>query len=159
MSGRLQSLQYALDTMTKNSTFSTEWLSPIQIPLATKFVRSHQFRGRIRSHDQCIVLRNQQADIVGIAALRAIGDYHLLTAVAIVEEYRGQGLARKLLYDMNDKFSQDTFTFSLCHLQGLYSSVGFIVVSEQKLPSELNDRFTAYQDQGRDIIPMVYRPN
>lgn len=136
--------------------WKTEWLTPIQIPLANKFISRCNFRGRIRSHDQCIVMRNQPADIIAVAALRQINGYQLLTAVAVDPDYQGRGYAKQLLLDMSSRFSNDTYTFSLEYLQDLYQQIGFHSILTADLPNDLRSRFLAYEKQGRRMIAMGY---
>ena len=103
--------------------WKTEWLAAIQIPLANKFISRCNFRGRVRPHDQCIVMRNQHADIIAVAALRPFDGYQLLTAVAVDPTYQGQGCAKQLLRDMAERFSESTYTFSLDYLQDFYRRI------------------------------------
>ena len=137
--------------------WKTEWLAAIQIPLANKFISRCNFRGRIRSHDQCIVMRNQPADIIAVAALRPVDGYQLLTAVAVDPNYQGQGCAKQLLSDMRKRFDDSTYTFSLDYLQDLYQQLGFHSILPTDLPEDLRQRFHAYEKQGRRMIPMVFR--
>ena len=136
--------------------WKTEWLAAIQIPLANKFISRCHFRGRIRSHDQCIVLRNQLADIIAVAALRPIEGYQLLTAVAVDPAYQGRGCAKQLLRDMTVRFDESTYTFSLDYLQALYQQLGFRRILKTDLPDALRSRFHAYEKQGREMSPMAY---
>lgn len=132
------------------------WLDPIQIPLANKFIREHGFRGRVRSDDQCMVMRNQKEGIIAMAVLRRVGDDQLLTAVSVASAYQGQGLVKQLLSKMTEGFVTNTFTFSLNYLVQLYTQHGFQVVSVDSLPNDIKGRFEAYKQQGRQITPMLF---
>ena len=139
-----------------NSVNDINWLEPMQIPLANKFIRQHGFRGRVRSDDQCIVMRNQKEGIIALAVLRSFGEQDFLTAVSVAPDYQGQGLAKQLLSNMSSRFATNTYTFSLNHLVELYAYYGFQMVTEDDLPDEIRSRFVAYRKQGRQITAMVY---
>ena len=141
-----------------NNTHTSAWLEPIQYPLANKFIREHGFRGRIRSDDECMVMRNKQNEIIAVAALRPINNEKLLTAVAVAPKFQGQGVVKQLLRDMSQSFSDQTYTFSLVHLVGLYERSGFVVVTEEQITPEMSSRLQAYRKQGRQITPMRYIP-
>jgi len=142
--------------MTTQSEIQVRWLDPIQYPLANKFIRQHGFRGRVRSNDQCMVMRNQTEGIIALAFLRPMQQSLLLTAVAVAPDYQGQGLVKQLLGAMCYAFTEQTYTFSLNDLTSLYQQHGFSVVEEAKLPEDVSSRLRAYRDQGRLITPMIY---
>ncbi|WP_323845970.1 GNAT family N-acetyltransferase [Microbulbifer magnicolonia] len=143
--------------MSDNQKFSAHWLSEAEIPLANKFYRTHKFRGKARRHDPCMVIRDEQKQIVACGCLRQLTECQLLTGVAVAEDYRGQGVARLLLNSMGEAFDEWTFTFPYSHLVPFYLSVGFVEVDREGLPSPVLDRFHTYQKQGRDIVLMHHQ--
>ena len=139
-------------------SFTTQWLSDVEIPLANKFYRNHNFRGKARRHDPCMVVRNASKQIIACGSLRKLTDSQLLTGVAVTEEYRGKGIARLLLNHMKEANDHSTFTFPYRHLVPFYQSLGYAEVMESGLPSAIIDRYHTYQRQGRDIVLMHYQP-
>ncbi|MCK7596685.1 GNAT family N-acetyltransferase [Microbulbifer sp. CAU 1566] len=129
------------------------------MPLANKFYRTHKFRGKARRHDPCMVIRDAQKQIIACGSLRKLTDSQLLTGVAVVENYRGHGVARLLLERMAEAYDDSTFTFPYLHLVPFYQSLGYIEADEAGLPSAIVDRFHTYQKQGRDIALMHYQPH
>ncbi|SHG27990.1 Acetyltransferase (GNAT) domain-containing protein [Microbulbifer donghaiensis] len=142
--------------MSDNQKFSAHWLSDAEIPLANKFYRTHKFRGKARRHDPCMVIRDEQNQIIACGCLRQLTECQLLAGVAVVEDYRGQGVARMLLHSMAEAFGDNTFTFPYKNLVPFYRSLGFAEVDKHGQPSAILDRFNTYQKQGRDIVLMRY---
>ncbi|WP_308364331.1 MULTISPECIES: GNAT family N-acetyltransferase [unclassified Microbulbifer] len=104
-------------------SFSAQWLSEAEIPLANKFYRTHKFRGKARRHDPCMVIRDEQKQIIACGCLRQSAECQLLAGVAVVPDYQGQGVARQLLNSMAEAFDERTFTFPIriwCHFTGLW---------------------------------------
>lgn len=129
----------------------------MEIPLANKFYRSHNLRGKARRHDPCMVIRDGDRQIVACGSLRKLTDSQLLTGVAVIESHRGRGVARLLLEHMAEAYDDSTFTFPYVHLVPFYQSLGYVETEENGLPSAIVDRFHTYQKQGRDIALMHYQ--
>lgn len=105
-------------------SFSAQWLSEAEIPLANKFYRTYKFRGKARRHDPCMVIRGEQNQIIACGCLRQLAECQLLAGVAVAPDYRGQGVARLLLKSMAEKFGDQTFTFPYRHLVPFYRVFG-----------------------------------
>lgn len=146
-----------MDSNQTGNVFTAHWLTDAEMPLANKFYRSHKFRGKARRHDPCMVVRDAQNQIIACGALRKLTDSQLLTGVAVVEDQRGQGVARFLLSRMAEAYDHSTFTFPYRHLVPFYESLGYSEVDEDGLPSAIVDRFQTYQKQGRDILVMRFQ--
>ncbi|HEY8568307.1 GNAT family N-acetyltransferase [Microbulbifer sp.] len=138
-------------------TLTAQWLSDAEMPLANKFYRTHNFRGKARRHDPCMVIRDGKNQIIACGSLRKLTDSQLLAGVAVAEGVRGHGVARLLLARMAEAYDASTFTFPYRHLVALYESLGYVEVDEAGLPSAIVDRFHTYQKQGRDIVLMHYQ--
>ena len=127
------------------------------MPLANKFYRAHNFRGKARRHEPCAVIRGPQNSIIACGCLRKLTDSQLLVGVAVAPDFQGKGVARRLLTFMREAFDEQTFTFPYANLVSFYESLGFTEVSIDGLPSAITDRFHTYQKQGRDIAIQRYR--
>jgi N-acetylglutamate synthase-like GNAT family acetyltransferase len=138
-------------------SLSAQWLSDAEMPLANKFYRSHNFRGKARRHDPCMVIRDAKNQIIACGSLRKLTDSQLLAGVAVAESYRGRGVARLLLARMAEAYDESTFTFPYRHLVPFYESLGYVEVGETGLPSAIIDRYHTYQKQGRDIVLMHFQ--
>jgi len=148
--------------MTEDQGFSIDsctahWLSDAEIPLANKFYRTHNFRGKARRNEPCMVIRDAQRQIIACGILRPLTDSQLLAGVAVAQGYQGQGVARLLLKQMAEAYGENTFTFPYQHLMPFYASLGFVEVVLDGLPSAILDRFNTYRKQGRDIEVMRYQ--
>ncbi len=146
-----------MDPDFSTDSLTAQWLSDVEIPLANKFYRSHNFRGKARRHDPCLVIRDGKNQIIACGSLRKLTDSQLLTGVAVAENHRGRGVARLLLEHMAEACDDHTFTFPYQHLVPFYESLGYAEVSEIGLPSAIIDRFHTYQKQGRDIVLMHFQ--
>ena len=138
-------------------SFKAQWLSDAEMPLANKFYRNHNFRGKARRHEPCAVIRGPQTGIIACGCLRNLTDSQLLVGVAVAPDFQGKGVARRLLTFMREAFDEKTFTFPYSNLVSFYESLGFTGVSIDGLPSAITDRFLTYQKQGRDISIQRYK--
>lgn len=143
--------------MTTNRLFSVYWLSEIEMPLANKFYRTHNFRGKPRRHDPCAIVRSSQQHIIACGYLKKLEACQLLSGIAVAPEYQDQGVARQLLTAMAEVFDAQTFTFPYQNLVPLYRSIGFSDVSVTEQPEAIVKLFQAYREQGREIVLMSYQ--
>lgn len=146
-----------MDPDFSTDSLTAQWLSDMEMPLANKFYRNHNFRGKARRHDPCMVIRYGHNQIIACGSLRKLTDSQLLAGVAVAEDYRGRGVARLLLEHMAEAYDGSTFTFPYQHLVLFYESLGYAEVPEAGLPSAIIDRFHTYQKQGRDIVLMHFQ--
>ena len=138
------------------SSYQSEWLEPICYPLANKFIQRHNFKGRVRGNDDCLVVKTQTKEIIALVLLRPIASYQLLTGMCVAPAYQREGIGTQLLTDLREKLTVNTYTFNLKHLTLFYQKHGFKLVSPDNLPAEIFSRYQAYLNQGRDIDVMKY---
>ena len=143
--------------MTSVQDYQFEWLVPEQYPLAVKFYRQHNIRGKVGRADRCAILRNHEQEIVAIAVLKNKQNYHLLTHVGVIEELRRRGLATTLLTAMQSEFDHKTFCFPFTYLRGLYEKQQFQIVEHTEVPDTVHEQFSIYENQGRAILLMQFR--
>ena len=140
-----------------NLNIEYQQLPTIKLPLANKFYRAVNARGKASGGDIVWVARERANNvIIAVARLAPIKGFQLLTGVYVAPNYRHQGIASQLINKLIVP-NQGCYSFVLTHLADFYINLGFEMVTNQQLPCELAQRFNAYQHQGRDIIAMIYR--
>ncbi|GAB2877470.1 GNAT family N-acetyltransferase [Microbulbifer echini] len=138
-------------------SYSPQWLTDIEIPLANKFYRMHGFRGKAKRHEDCAVVRSEQSEVVGCGYIRRYEAFKLLSGVAVAPDHQGRGVARALLVLLAERFDRDTYTFPYAHLEPFYLSLGFERVGAEVLAEPVGNLFHSYLKQGRSILAMVFR--
>ncbi|WP_022946330.1 GNAT family N-acetyltransferase [Pseudoalteromonas ruthenica] len=131
------------------SDVDVQRLADIATPLVNKFYQAYGARGRASKADQVWVAR-ADSGIIGAARLLHLSEDLLLVGVFIAPQWRQQGVARELISTVCQHQKQPVFSFIYAHLAAFYLSLGF--QPEPDLPDELQQRFNAYQRQGRDIL-------
>jgi len=145
-----------------NSDINYQQLPAIKLPLANKFYRQMNARGKASGGDRVWVARDNStvkratsiALIIAVARLSPVNKYHLLTGVYVDDNYRQQGIASQLIEALVNQQSP-CYTFALSHLEQFYLRLGFEPIADDNLPCELAQRFRAYQQQGRKIVAMI----
>lgn len=145
--------------MDSELSYTFQWLSPLEIPLANKFYKTNGFRRKARGSELCAVIRDGTKQIIACAYVREYQNFKLLAGVAVSPAFQRQGIASSLLSSMTSKLDHDTYTFPYQYLTSLYQSVGFILIrSEQSLPA-VAELCRKYRSQGRNISIMVHGGN
>jgi N-acetylglutamate synthase-like GNAT family acetyltransferase len=130
-------------------------LPAIKLPLANKFYREVNARGKASGGDVVSVARDiSTGAIVAVARLAPIKDDKLLTGVYVAAPYRQRGIASLLIKHLVHQHPS-CYTFALTHLTDFYLRLGFTLVADDDLPCELAQRFKAYRQQGRNILAMI----
>jgi len=131
-----------------------ERLEQIAIPLVNKFYQAHNVRGRANKQDEVWVVKSQS--IVAACRIQNRAGALFLSTLFVAEAYRGQGIAKQIILEVLSQHNQPIFTFAYTHLEAFYRAVQFTCVNA--LPDELACMFSAYRQQGRNIIAMKYQP-
>ena len=145
--------------MNSKLSYTFQWLSQLEIPLANKFYKINGFRRKARGSELCAVIRDETKTIIAGAYIREYQTFKLLAGVAVSSAFQRQGIASHLLQDMTCKLDQNTFTFPYQHLTSLYRSVGFIPIRSEHSPPAVAELCRKYRNQGRNITIMVYSEN
>ena len=145
-----------MSLMSSEQSFSFQWLSPLEIPLANKFYKTIKVGRKVRRNELCAVMRADNNRIIASAYVREYQTFKLLAGVAVSSFFQRQRVASRLLSDMTNKFDQNTYTFPYEHLISLYQSVGFSSISTEQSPSAVAELCRKYRHQGRGISIMVY---
>lgn len=70
--------------------------APIKLPLIKRFYKNHYPGSKPKSDEQVIVALKDR-EIVGVVRFRMIGQYRLLTGMAVEAQSRQQGIGKQLL--------------------------------------------------------------
>ncbi len=131
--------------------------APIKLPLIKRFYKNHYPGSKPKSDEQVIVALKDH-EIVGVVRFRMIGQYRLLTGMAVEAQSRQQGIGKQLLdYCQKQWLNPATFCFAYTHLEHFYQQGHFIQISPNTLPAELHLLFERYSRSGKDLIPMQYQ--
>lgn len=128
-----------------------ERLEAIATPLVNKFYQAHSVRGRANKQDQVWVVK--APTLIAACRLQDRKSSLFLSTLYVEPQSRGQGVAKRLVLDALAAQQQTVFTFPYRHLESFYQSLGF--TQSHSLPCEIDTLFTAYRQQGRDIIAMT----
>ena len=128
-----------------------ERLEAIATPLVNKFYQAHSVRGRANKQDQVWVVKAPA--LIAACRLQDRKSSLFLSTLYVEPQSRGQGVAKRLVLDALAAQQQTVFTFPYRNLEPFYQSLGFI--QSHSLPCEIDTLFTAYRQQGRDIIAMT----
>ena len=70
---------------------------------------------------------------------------------------QGKGIGTHLLRSIEPALTiLDCYCFAFSHLTGFYQNNGFMAITVETLPDELQQRFHAYTSQGRKLTPMKH---
>jgi len=99
--------------------------------------------------------------LVGVARVKEHRDGLEVDGVFVLEEFRHQGIARKLMDRLIREMGDETlWLHSTLELIGFYSTCGFRPVPEKKLPPTIRERFNFCMGSmdGCGICPMLRIP-
>jgi len=124
--------------------------------LVKKFYQQYYPSGKPSKADPIWVLK-EQAAIIAAVRLKQFPNYQLLTAMVTKPALRGKGIGSHLLGGIHGALiEKPCYCFAFSHLATFYQNNGFSVITAGQLPLELQQRFTAYTAQGRQLTPMLY---
>lgn len=130
----------------------------IWFPLVKKFYQAYYPSGKPNKADPIWVLKNGATIIAGVR-LKPLANCQLLTALVTHPDYRNQGYASQLISELRPHLAQPTYCFNNPNLKGFYEKLGFIVIKDRDLPSELASRLKRYQVKQPSLIAMAYLPH
>jgi GNAT superfamily N-acetyltransferase len=99
--------------------------------------------------------------LAGVARVRRHPDGREVDGVFVLEEYRGRGIARKIMeLLLEETGDQVLWMHSVLELVPFYASLGWRPVGEEVLPPTIRARlvFCMGEMEGCGVAPMVRRP-
>lgn len=132
---------------------SVELLPTELQPLLNKFYRSQRSQMRVMPGALCWVAKDSQ--IVAGLCLTPLEQGHWLTGLLVAPDYRGRGLAQRLIRQALYSAQAPVWLFSHPRLAGFYAQIGFEQTTE--LPQPLEDRLRRYV-QHKPLIALAAQP-
>lgn len=123
-----------------NETITFSVLAQDLLPLADKFYRSH--RSPMRAAKAATVWVAKHPDIIAALSLTAVADGHWLTGLFVAPQWRGQGVAGRLLEEVMKSQAGPVWLFCHPDLSGFYQRAGFVPCAD--LPEALAERLRRY---------------
>jgi GNAT superfamily N-acetyltransferase len=128
-------------------------LPELQRPLLAKFYRGHQSPMRAKGDAAIWVARERE--IVGALCLTSVAGGQWLTGLFVAPEFRGQGVAQRLIEAAVNGVEGIVWLFCDPDLFGFYQRLGF--VAAEQMPQALTDRLARYQ-QSKPLVAMALYP-
>lgn len=150
-------------SMTKTSKasalhFELKTLLPAQFPLAKKFYKAHAQTSKTNRHDIiCAAYEPSTQEISACLRIAPCGDCLLLRAVFVAPEFRGLGLASRLITFALQQSPNDVWTFPYHDLQALYSQLGFNKVAIDTVPDDVSQAYMTYTKYGQQLEIMHWQ--
>lgn len=122
-------------------------------PLLNKFYREHQSSMRAANKGQAWIA--QQQELVGALCLTAVNDGQWLTGLFVAPQWRGQGVAGRLIEAALTGTQGPVWLFCHPDLLSLYQPLGF--AEAKRLPAALGERFMRYS-RSKALLALCREP-
>ncbi len=119
----------------------------IKYPWVNLFYKQFYKKGVASNNESVFVL--QFKEIICSAKVVPIDSYLLLTGVVCHHDYQRQGYATQLLKLVLALQTQPIYCFSYTHLTPFYNKLGFTLVTKERLPQQVRDKFAIYNKKNR----------
>lgn len=135
-----------------------ETLAPEQFPLAKQFYKTSHYPHAIGRKDKVYVVRQASKNNQLIAAVRLVKmDNHIiLRSMVVSKEFRGLGIGSLLLNQLEQYLYSNCWCFPFEWLESFYGNAGFVSVSVENSPLEIQSKFLQYISQGKKLTLMRY---
>ena len=135
-------------------------INRLRFPLVKRFYQAYYPAGKANKADPIWVLEDNKQIRVCLR-LKQFQHCQLLTAMVTHPDFRNLGLGQALLNALHHDESQplsakQCYCFAFEHLENFYQSSHFSRISEECLPEELKQRFRAYTQSGKRLVPMIF---
>jgi len=126
---------------------------PVQYPLVNKFYSSQKLNRKANKSDLVFVAK-KHSQVIACVLFKPISGLLWLTGLQVDSKFRKQGIAGELISQALTAVNKDVVTFPYQHLQTWYQRLGFEFVEVEGIPEPLAGRFSAYLNQGRELVVM-----
>ena len=142
------------------SSFQHTLINRLRFPLVKRFYQAYYPAGKANKADPIWVLEDDKQIRVCLR-LKQFQQCQLLTGMVTHPDFRNLGLGQVLLNALQHDKSQPLLTkpcycFAFDHLESFYQKANFSRIAEQCLPEELKQRFRAYSQSGKCLVPMIF---
>lgn len=138
------------------STLQFIQISKHQLPLVNQFYKQVYKKGRANKSEQIFVLKKTK--IYSAARIKKVQEASLLTGVACMPEWRGQGVASLLIRSLLRQQAAPLYCFPYPHLQNFYLKLGFCLYDAEQLPTGLREKYQRYNNR-KALLCMIYTSN
>ncbi|WP_087017478.1 GNAT family N-acetyltransferase [Thaumasiovibrio subtropicus] len=131
-------------------------IDKLHVPLANKLYKDHYPAGKANKADRLWAVK-ENSTWLGLIKYRDYERFTFMSAMLVVPERRGEGIASELIKASISSCNLDVYCFAYEHLERLYVKNGFKVIDKSLLPNDLATRFVRYTEQGgKKLLPMQY---
>ncbi|HBV76073.1 MULTISPECIES: GNAT family N-acetyltransferase [Vibrio] len=139
------------------SELTFQELEPIKLPLIKSIYKAFYPSAKPKKTDT-IIVGYLEHEIIAIVRFRPIDNVNLLTGMLVIPKYRLSGVAQKLLQFCQSGYLTDScYCFAYPHLKNFYLTAGFKVRKTEDLPAPLQQLFSRYTSNGKNLLPMQYK--
>jgi N-acetylglutamate synthase-like GNAT family acetyltransferase len=101
------------------------------------------------SESRLVLIAEDEDTIIGAVRLCAEGGCLVLRTMVVREEYRHQGIGRRMLLALEEFMGEgDFYCLAYPHLLAFYGSVGFVEIAEDDAPDHIRERYARYTSGG-----------
>jgi len=101
------------------------------------------------SESHLVLIAEEEDAIIGAVRLCVEGGCLVLRTMVVREEYRKQGIGRRMLLALEGFMREgDCYCLAYPHLLAFYGSVGFVKIAEHDAPDHIRERYARYTSGG-----------
>jgi GNAT superfamily N-acetyltransferase len=122
--------------------------SPYEFPSVVRLYEEGGYTGRYQAADFMLLgMAGQDA----VAVLRLVEEQHhqLLRGLYVAKEWRGQGIARRLVQAALERLHEPCYCLTHTELLNFFASAGFLPCSDEEAPAFLLERRRQYGWTGK----------
>ena len=139
----------------KKPEMTVEELSPLQLPLVNRFFKANGHKGKARSNERVMVLKEDGGIVAALRACPTSQGY-LLRSVWVDTQRRGEGVGSQLLNWALPVLNSDCWCYLYNHLMGFYEKSGFVVVEPEQVPEDIAKPYLNYRSKGQSFLLMAF---
>ncbi len=132
-----------------------EELNRIQLPLVNGFYKANGHKGKPRSDERVLVLRDKGAIVAALRACPRKTGY-LLRSVWVALDRRSEGIGTLLTEKTLVVLNNDCWCYPYSHLQNFYETVGFLLKEPDQVPEDIAVPYENYRSKGEAFLLMAF---